>query len=100
MNLLDLLTEFRKGKSHMAFITEEVKIVQSKLGLNMNNSILPEHLVNGETTEKYIILGIITLEDVLEEMINFEIKDEDDYDEDSKTKGRTISIITTSNFVY
>ena len=39
MTLVDLLREFRSGKSHMAFITEQVKSLQSKFGLNHNNSI-------------------------------------------------------------
>jgi len=45
MNLLDLLKEFRKGKSHMAFITEEVEAIQKKLGLNKSNSVIPASIL-------------------------------------------------------
>ena len=37
MNLVDLLSELRQGKSHMAFITEQVEKLQGKLGLNRTN---------------------------------------------------------------
>lgn len=69
MNLLDLMRYFKKGKSHMAFITEQV----DELILNLNNK-------NRKKDVK--ILGIVTLEDVLEKMINTEIYDEDDYEMD------------------
>lgn len=79
LSLLDLLREFKKGKSHMAFITEQVEQLQQKLGLNRSNSIdqtMPDHQGKKNVT----ILGIITLEDVIEKMINTEILDEDDYE--------------------
>ncbi len=83
MNLLDLLKEFRKGKSHMAFITEEVEVMQKKLGLNRMNSIIAQkdlRFINkSDLNKKVKIMGIITLEDVIEEMINIDIKDEDEY---------------------
>ncbi len=89
MNLLDLMKEFRKGKSHMAFITEDVELVQQKLGLNRSNSIMPAKELmkfNLDMIKKKNakILGTITLEDVIEEMINIEILDEDDYDKKKK----------------
>ena len=87
MNLLDLLKEFRNGKSHMAFITEEVENLQLKFGLTRSNSILPKNLLIKQTSQnnnKPKILGIITLEDVIEEMINIDIRDEDDYDKEKK----------------
>jgi metal transporter CNNM len=79
LSLLDLLREFKKGKSHMAFITEQVEELQQKLGLNNRNSIDQKKL-NDSSYKKVTILGIITLEDVIEKMINTEILDEDDYE--------------------
>lgn len=89
VGLLDLLREFRKGKSHMALLTEQVKELQEKLGLNRTNSIDQ----NQEFREKLLkrnvtILGIVTLEDVIEKMINLDILDEDDY-ERSKIEKKT-----------
>lgn len=88
LNLIDLLREFRKGKSHMAFITEQVEELQAKYGLNRSNSIQKDSLFNyGRKDSKDIkILGIITLEDVIEHMINLDILDEDDYEKINRQK--------------
>jgi len=91
VSVIDLLREFRKGKSHMAFITEHVEDLQNKFGLNRSNSILKVtgNRSGAETEMAFIrknlnnnikILGIITLEDIIEKMINLEILDEDDYE--------------------
>ena len=86
MLAMDLLTEFRKGRSHMAFITESsnVEKLQKRLGLDTNNSLrdtgILSKLEKGDNKVNYIkILGIVTIEDVLEKMFNIEILDEDDY---------------------
>ena len=86
MLAMDLLTEFRKGRSHMAFITESsnVEKLQKRLGLDTNNSLrdtgILSKLEKGDNKVNYVkILGIVTIEDVLEKMFNIEILDEDDY---------------------
>lgn len=95
LNVLDLLKEFRKGKSHMAFITEQVEDLQNKFGLNAANSINDFSLLNNSVMgndhqKKNIygknikILGIITIEDVIEKMTNLDILDEDDYENTMK----------------
>jgi metal transporter CNNM len=96
LTLIDLLREFRKGKSHMAFITEQVEELQHKYGLNESNSVSKDSFFkygkSSSVSEKDIkILGIITLEDVIEHMINLEIFDEDDYEKMTKEnrKGST-----------
>jgi hypothetical protein len=63
----------------MAFITEQVEELQQKLGLNNRNSIDQNKLVD-PSNKKVTLLGIITLEDVIEKMMNTEILDEDDYE--------------------
>lgn len=86
MTLIELLREFRKGKSHMAFITEQVELLQAKLGLNRNNSV-QFNLRYNETfaeSKKIKILGIITLEDVIEQIFNLEIMDEEDYEKSKR----------------
>jgi metal transporter CNNM len=89
MTLIDLLREFRKGKSHMAFITEQVELLQSKLGLNRNNSVQFNLRYNETFSEskKIKVLGIITLEDVIEQIFNLEIMDEEDYEKSKRAKG-------------
>ncbi|XP_076345952.1 metal transporter CNNM3-like isoform X2 [Tachypleus tridentatus] len=63
-----LLEEFKKGRSHMAFV----------------------HYVNneGEGDPFYVILGVVTLEDVIEEIIQSEIVDETDTVSDNRCKKR------------
>ncbi len=87
LNLIDLLREFKSGRSHMAFITEQVEELQEKYGLNqvtIGNRKDPIH--KKYSCENIKILGIITLEDVIEKMINLEILDEDDYEKMTKQK--------------
>lgn len=106
MNAIDLLREFRKGRSHMAFITEYVEQYQKKLGLNQENSYM-ENSILVEQKAHVKILGIVTLEDILEKMINIEILDEDDYAkrklsraqpkrQDSRTKFYSKLLVLTS----
>lgn len=87
--MIELLREFRKGKSHMAFITEQVEDLQAKFGLNISNSLSKDGLTSYYPSQNPIkILGIITLEDVIEKMINLDILDEDDYDKINKSSLR------------
>lgn len=87
-SMIDLLREFRKGKSHMAFITENVEGLQSKLGLNQRNSVTQDSSNSYYSKSSIQMLGIITLEDVIEKMINLDILDEDDYENMNRTKPR------------
>ena len=88
MNLVDLLREFRQGKSHMALITEQVEKLQSKLGLNRTNSLAVEnkYLYPSKGDLGIIILGIVTLEDVIVNIFNLEIVGEEEYEKIRKEK--------------
>ena len=88
MNLVDLLREFRQGKSHMALITEQVEKLQSKLGLNRTNSLAVEnkYLYPSKGDLGIIIFGIVTLEDVIENIFNLEIVGEEEYEKIRKEK--------------
>ena len=85
MFAIDLLNEFIEGKSHMAFITKDVSQMQRKFGLNEHNSYhesllysqLSKQIIEQSTSLK--LLGIVTLEDVIENLIKIKILDEDDY---------------------
>ncbi|XP_015908018.1 unextended protein isoform X2 [Parasteatoda tepidariorum] len=63
-----MLNEFKKGRSHMAFVR------------HVNSS--------GEGDPFYEILGVVTLEDVIEEILQSEIMDETDVLTDNRGKQR------------
>jgi CBS domain containing-hemolysin-like protein len=81
---MDLLKEFRLGKSHMAFVTENVENLEYRLGLNNknneNNFGINKRKLSDSININNKILGIITIEDVIEKLFKFEILDEDDYE--------------------
>ncbi len=99
-NAMDMLREFRKGKSHMAFITEQVEDFKKKLAQGGVSESLEESFLKRDNTKigKIVILGIVTLEDVLEEMINIDILDEDDYAK-TKTKKSTVKTQIISKYI-
>lgn len=103
VSIIDLLREFRKGKSHMAFITEQVEDLQNKFGLNRSNSLkndITKDFLYGKEIEmsNIIVLGIITLEDIIEKMINLDILDEDDYEKVNRNmKKRAVKINNSNN---
>lgn len=61
-SLLDLLNKFQAGHVHMAFVCEDAASVRNSFETRPNSCI-----------------GIITLEDVVEKLLNTEIDDEFDY---------------------
>jgi metal transporter CNNM len=95
LSLFELLRQFREGRSHMAFITEQVEELQEKYGIiNGTNPLIrnKDNLTFKKDKSVSIkILGIITLEDVIEKMINLEILDEDDFDKLHKQNNKRSS---------
>ncbi|EGZ15494.1 hypothetical protein PHYSODRAFT_360877 [Phytophthora sojae] len=61
-----MLNEFQKGRSHIALVTKEVELVASCW---RSNQPIPPHVV---------FEGIVTLEDIVEELIQEPIEDESD----------------------
>ena len=80
--LLETLNAFQAGRSHMALVTRDASRLERAWRANED--------VGGGVR----ILGIITVEDVLEELIGEEIQDEDDYAEEL-TRGRAASHAAT-----
>ena len=66
--LLETLNAFQQGRSHMALVTRDASLLERAWRRN-------EDVAEGAVE----ILGLITVEDVLEELIGEEIQDEDDY---------------------
>ncbi len=74
---LELLSEFKKGHSHMAIVTPDVEgVVQNLEGTSLQAVLIQ---IRDKTVNSKTLSGIVTLEDVLEKMIDSEILDEDDY---------------------
>jgi metal transporter CNNM len=66
--LLETLNAFQQGRSHMALVTRDASLLERAWRRD-------EDVAEGAVE----ILGLITVEDVLEELIGEEIADEDDY---------------------
>ena len=88
--IIDLLKLFLNGRSHMAFITDNVEKIQYCYGLDRNNSIMDMNDIQNfrrrNISSNSSILGIVTLEDVIEHIYGIKINDEDDYDNEKKQK--------------
>lgn len=103
LSLIDLLRQFREGRSHMAFITEQVEELQEKYGIRNRNhplSVRGRDDISFRKEKQIKILGIITLEDIIEKMINLDILDEDDYDKltrNMRTSNKGFSKKTLTN---
>ena len=88
--IIDLLKLFLNGRSHMAFITDNVEKIQYCYGLDRNNSIMDlndiQNFNSRNINSNSSILGIVTLEDVIEHIYGININDEDDYDNEKKKR--------------
>lgn len=84
MKITDLFKYFAEGKSHLALVTEQDEVLRTLLGLNRDNSVIFDNMqvshIKLANKNKLEILGMITLEDIIEKLCNFNILDEDDYD--------------------
>ena len=74
----------------MAFITDNVEKMEYNYGLDRNNSTMDlndiQNFRNRNINSNTSILGIATLEDVIEHIYNIKINDEDDYDNEKKLR--------------
>lgn len=74
-----MLNEFKKGKSHMALVRRVID--------------------NGITDPFYELLGVVTLEDIIEELIQAEINDETDVITDNRRKQKRKEVQSKPNYL-
>lgn len=77
-----LLTRFKIGKSHMAIVTDNIKLMEQNMRryLDDDGSVIDADEDDNIPEKKPKVLGIITLEDVIESALKEDIMDEADYD--------------------
>lgn len=80
--IVDVFNEFVKGKSHISLVTEQVEKLQMKLGLNRTNSVAVDnaYLLQQKGDLGILMLGIITLEDIVNDLFKMRIRSEDEYE--------------------
>ncbi len=66
MPLTDLLMEFQKGKSHIALVTDQIAELKKNMGLDTSTSMQQMGFEEAMDSRPIIIMGIVTLEDVVE----------------------------------
>ena len=69
MLLTELLVEFQKGKSHIALVTEHTTALMRNMGLEVDSSSQQMGFDEAMTSDLISILGIVTLEDVVEKAL-------------------------------
>ena len=82
-----LLQKFKNGRSHMAIVTEDPEAMEEQVKrLYRDDSLIidddenTESNKSGPSAQRPAVIGLVTIEDILEAIINDEIYDEDDYD--------------------
>jgi len=83
-----MLNRFRSGKGHMALVKKLIKVSPNNAETNYNDRNMNAELKGGRADPFYETIGVVTLEDVIEELIGAEILDETDIYFDNTSRQR------------
>ncbi len=75
--LFEMLHIFEAGASHMALVVDEPSIVTKEWNSNLTDMTASPRWLARSDHGKFKSLGIITLEDVIEELIGEEVRNKD-----------------------
>ncbi|KAJ3141918.1 hypothetical protein HK100_005572 [Physocladia obscura] len=101
--LFEILHVFEDGRSHMAVVVDEVPLEESLPNTIVTASPLWIASPHAKTQRRFSTLGVITLEDVIEELIGQEIVDETDVYVSNNTKvkvGRMLEMLSRENSAF
>jgi len=99
-SIYEIFTLFKDG-NHIAFITEQKDLLKKKINNpNILNTKVSVNIDNKNPNQEVKIMGIVTMEDILEVIIGEDIKDESEYFKDEKKSQSRKAFMGNNHFLF